>query len=263
MGSQLDVRLGLCHLAWAVDLSDRTRFIQFLDAAAEMGVDGVLCFEVTVAPWLDRSSDFRALLSERGLALAGVILRTGLDFLATERLSRWMAEVPSDILSMTGRCGTAAEWGIVLPVLERHGQIAAQHGVRAYYHHNTNNIARTMAQTERLLAATDPRFVGGMLDVGHATKDFADGSAAAFYRRNHARIGYIEFKDYSLATDLNTEVGRGICDWPDVVAALRERDYRGWIVVEQNGTDRPPGDASAESVAATRQILGIASRPAR
>jgi sugar phosphate isomerase/epimerase len=257
MESKLDVRLGLCHLPWAVDMSDRARFLPFLDEAAELGVDGVLCFEVTVAPWLDRPAEFRALLAERGLALAGVILRVGLDFAATERLAAWMAEVPSDILTMTGRCGTEAEWGLVLPVLERHGELAARHGVRAYYHHNGNNVARTMAQTERLLAETDPRFVGGMLDVGHATKDFSDGDATLFYRRNHARIGYVEFKDYSPATDLNTEVGRGICDWTGLVAALREHGYQGWIVVEQNGTDRSPRDASAESIAATRRILGL------
>ena len=69
------------------------------------------------------------------------------------------------------------DWEIVMPLLRRHGQIAAEHGLRAVYHHHTGWIAETMEQYERLLEDVDRRYVGAMLDCGHATKDFRGHSA--------------------------------------------------------------------------------------
>ena len=126
---------------------------------------------------------------------------------------------------MSGPCGTEAEWSIVLPALQRHAEIAKQYGVKGVYHHHTNWIAETMEQTERLLAETDPTILRAMLDCGHATKDFVGHTAAEFFRRHHDRIDYVEFKDFTPASDLRTEVGRGQCDWQSVAAALREFNY--------------------------------------
>jgi inosose dehydratase len=160
---------------------------------------------------------------------------------------------------LSGRCGTEEDWSVVIPALERHAAIAKRHGVRTVYHHHTSWIAETMEQTERLLADTDPEIMDAMLDCGHATKDFVGHSAAEYFRRNHERIRYVEFKDWRPETDLNTEVGRGQCDWQAVAQALREFDYRGWIVVEQNFTTRTPKEAASESYHFIRDYLGFGS----
>ena len=254
------IRLGVSQLVWGIDLSRPDRLVRCLDDAAVIGYEGVLCFDTTVNFWVTRPAEFRALLQSRRLDLTGVILRPGLDFAATTRLARWMAEVGGDVMVISGRCGTEADRKIVLPILERHGELAATHGIRAVYHHHTGWIAETMEQTERLLADTDPRFLGGMLDCGHATKDFVGHTAQEYYRRNHARIDYVEFKDWASETDLNTEVGRGRCDFPAVVAALKDHAYRGWIVVEQNGPKTDPKASAAESYRYIGERLGIDTR---
>lgn len=252
------IRLGVSHLVWGFDLSSFDRMKVFLDEAAGIGYQGIVAFDTSVMPWLSRPAEFKAILADRGLALTGVILRPGLDFMGTDRLCRFMAEAGGERLIISGPCGTEAEWNIVVPAIERHGQIASQHGVRAVYHHHTNWIAETMEQTERLLAETNPDYLGAMLDCGHATKDFINNhTAAEYFRRNHARIDYVEFKDFRPESDLRTEVGRGRCDWPAVAAALREYDYRGWIVVEQNGTIRTPRESSEESFHFIRDYLGL------
>jgi sugar phosphate isomerase/epimerase len=251
------VRIGVSHLVWGFDLSSFDRMKVFLEEAAGIGYAGAVCFDTSVMPWLSRPQEFKAVLAARGLTLTGVILRPGLDFVGTDRLCAFMAEAGGEVLIISGPCGSEVEWRIVVPAIERHGQIAARHGVRAVYHHHTNWVAETMEQTERLLAETNPEYLSAMLDCGHATKDFVGHTATEFFRRNHERINYVEFKDFRPDTDLRTEVGRGLCDWQAVADALREFDYRGWIVVEQNGTARTPRESAEESFRFIRDNLGL------
>lgn len=251
------IRLGTSHLIWGFDLSDQPRLEWFLDEASAIGFEGVLCFDWTVAPWLDRAGDFRALLDRRKLDLVGVILRPGVDFVGTDRLCRFIAAAGGDVLVISGRDGTAAEWDIVLPAIERHGEIAAKHGVRAVYHHHAGWIAETFDQYERLLAETSRDKLGVMLECGHATKVWRDHTPAEFFEKHHAEVEYVEFKDWSPEGDLRVELGRGIADWPAIGAAIRKHDYRGWIVYEQDFTIRPPKVSAAESYAYMRHVLGL------
>jgi inosose dehydratase len=257
-GARGRVRLGVSHLIWGFDLSRPDLLLRFLDDAAAIGYEGVLCFDTTVGFWLTRPHEFRAQLEKRRLDLAGVILRPGLDFVATTRLVKWMAEVGADVMVISGRDGRQEDWDISLPILQRHGEIAAEHGVQAVYHHHTDWIAETMEQAERLLRETDPKKLGGMLDCGHATKDFVGHSAQEYFERNHDRIKYVEFKDWTPETDLGTEVGRGRCDFPAVTAALKKHGYKGWITVEQNPSGarngRPSDDPKASSQESYRYI---------
>src|SRR5262245_9595316 len=186
------IRLGVSHLVWGFDLSLFDRFKTFVDEAAGIGYQGIVAFDTTVMPWLGRPGEFKAVLDQRSLQLTGVILRPGIDFNFTHRLCKFIAEAGGEILIMSGPCGTAPEWSIVLPALQRHAEIAKQYGVKGVYHHHTSWIAETMEQTEKLLAETDPAILRAMLDCGHATKDFVGHTAAEFFRRHHDRIDYVE-----------------------------------------------------------------------
>jgi sugar phosphate isomerase/epimerase len=250
------IRLGVSSLVWGFDLSEQSALERFLDDARAIGYEGVLVFDDTVRPWLDRPAELKAMLASRGLELAGVILRPSLDFGGTERLTAFMERVGADVMNISGRDGTAAEWDIVIPALQRHAEIAHEHGIRAVYQHHTGWIAETMEQYERLLADTDRRYLGVMIDVGHATKDFKGHSAQEFIRK-HPELDYVEFKDYSVEADLRTAVARGLTDWPAVADALRAIDYRGWIVVEQNASIKPPLVEPAESFHYIRDVLGL------
>jgi len=263
----MSIKLGVSHLIWGFDLSRPDRLVRFLDDAAAIGYRGVLCFDTTVSFWLSRPDEFKKLLDDRGLELVGVILRPGLDFLGTVQLTKWVAATGGTIMVISGRDGRQEDWHISVPILQRHGEIAAQNGIQAVYHHHTYWLAETMEQTERLFAETDPAKLGGMLDCGHATRDFVGHSAQEYYERNHSRIKYVEFKDWSPETDLNTSVGQGRCDYPAVVAALRKHTYDGWVVVEQNpagamggGPAREPKEAAQASYRYITETLGIGRR---
>ncbi len=254
------IRLGAASLVWGFDLSEQRRLEVFLDEAAEIGYEGILVFDATVMPWLDRPDEFKALLQQRNLDFAGVILRPNIDFAGTDRLCRFMAAAGADVMNISGRDGTAAEWDIVIPALMRHAEIAYNHGIRASYQHHTGWIAETMEQYERLLAETDRKYLRVMTDCGHATKDFVGHTSQEFILR-HPELDYIEFKDWSPTTDLNTEVGRGVADWPAIAAAIKQIGYKGWIVIEQNSAFRPPKICAEESYHYTRYVLGLGDQP--
>jgi sugar phosphate isomerase/epimerase len=252
------IRLGISQLVWGYDLSQPHRWVQFLDEASQLGYEGILAFDSTLPFWYNRPRELERMLDERKLALAAVIHRPSLDFLATRRLAQFVAELGGERLVLSGPDGRQEDWSIVVPLLQRHGEIAAEYGLRCVYHHHTNWIAETMEQYERLLAETDRKYLNAMLDCGHATRDFVGHSAVEFYERNHAIVEYVEFKDWSPETDLRTEVGRGRCDFKSMARALKDNNYSGWIVVEQNGTDRTPKESSAESYRYIRETLGLA-----
>ena len=55
---------------------------------------------------------------------------------------------------------------------------------------------------------------------------------------------------------LFTELGSGVLDIDAILAALAERDYNGWLMVEQDSSWPPP----AESAAIGRRVLAAAMR---
>lgn len=55
------------------------------------------------------------------------------------------------------------------------------------------------------------------------------------------------------AAAIDVELGRGSADFPELLAALEEFDYRGWATVERRGSARPVQDC-ADAVAYLRSI---------
>lgn len=251
------IHLGVSQLVWGYDLSRADRLVQCLDEASDIGYEGVLLFDSTLPFWYNRPTELKRMLDERMLTVAGVIHRPSLDFKSTAQLARFVVAIGGDRLVISGPDGTQAEWNISLPLLERHGEIANANGLRANYHHHTGWIAETMEQYERFLSDTDRRKIGAILDCGHATLDFKGHSALEFYNKHHDVVEYIEFKDYSLQTGLRTEVGKGTCDFRGLARSIKEHGYKGWIVVEQNGTAGTPKGSSQESYLYIREELGL------
>ena len=140
------------------------------------------------------------------------------------------------------------------------------------FHHHVGTYVETPDELDRLMAATDADLVGCCLDVGHYL--LAGGDPVAALRRYGERVRHVHLKDVDprvagrmrsgelsgflegLRARVFTEVGAGALDVGGVLAALAERDYRGWIVVEQDTTWRPP----SESAAISRAVIDYALR---
>ena len=128
-------------------------------------------------------------------------------------------------------------------------QVRAASGLRTVVHPHIGTWVETPAETERLLALTDPELLGIVFDTGHWR--FGGGDPVADLRRFAERVWYVHFKDHdpqvaqqsrlqgwdgprSVGEGVFPELGQGDVDFPAVLRVLDEIGYEGWIVVEQD-----------------------------
>lgn len=133
--------------------------------------------------------------------------------------------------------------------LHRAAETCQAAGFQAVLHHHAGTYIETGAEIRRVLDAMDPALLGLCLDTGHARFGGADPSALV--HTYHELIRHVHLKDCSTAVleaghergdDFGTlvragafcELGRGDAGIADCVEALRQHDYHGWVVVEQD-----------------------------
>jgi inosose dehydratase len=152
---------------------------------------------------------------------------------------------------------------VVGEVWNRVGALAAASGIGLALHYDCLGAVHTEAELLGLLAATDPALVGLALDTAEFTIGGID--PIAFYRQHADRITHVHLKDTRYAdtgdeyrmpgaetTMLRGGAGRrierwffelgtegGLVDVKAFVAALRERGFPGWVVVESDHGGNP------------------------
>jgi len=128
------------------------------------------------------------------------------------------------------------------------GRRAADLGVMSGYHHHMGTIGETPDATERVLAASDPRYVKLLLDVAHYAQGGGDPVAAI--RRHRDRLLFLHIKDVEpRGTGYRfVELGQGRVDLKGVFSALADVSFDGWAVVELDSVPdnaRTPKEAGA------------------
>ncbi len=152
------------------------------------------------------------------------------------------------------------------------GKIAQDFGLMLGYHPHFGTIGETREGLGRILEATDPRYVKLIADVAHLTLGGAD--PAEVIRTYHERLIHTHFKDVrkdvAMLARKNRalarrkkyrfcEIGDGVVNFRGVLQAFREVNFRGWIIVELDGYELPPGGPaeSARKNMRAAQTLGL------
>jgi inosose dehydratase len=211
---------------------------------------------------LDVGRERLALLHEA----AGDVLVLALGGSADRSAASGRASQPS-----TPRLGEAA-WRRLGTVIDQVAGEAVAAGHRVAFHHHTGTFVETPQELDSLLAVTNPDLMSICLDVGHWT--VGGGDPVDALRRYGPRVTHLHLKDVdgdvladlragrladfdeAIRARLFTELGAGVIDLSAILAALVERDYDGWLMVEQDSCWGPP----AESAAIGRRVLGQALR---
>ena len=104
-------------------------------------------------------------------------------------------------------------------------------------------------QIEKLLEDTDPALVSLCLDTGHHV--YRGGNAVAFMRKHHQRIKYLHLKNVdpgvmkkvneerisladAVAMEVFSEPSQGMVDFIAFKNVLKEIQFNGWAIVEQD-----------------------------
>jgi inosose dehydratase len=128
-------------------------------------------------------------------------------------------------------------------------EVRSMTGLRTVFHHHGAGYVETPDEIHTLLELTDPALLGLVLDMGHYR--FGGGDPLDALKKYGKRIWHIHFKDChegiairsrvekwdyfrSVGSGVFCELGKGMVDFPAIVAELKKQLYRGWIVVEQD-----------------------------
>ena len=145
-------------------------------------------------------------------------------------------------------------------------------GLRTVFHHHCGGYVETPEEIETLLELTDPDRLGLVFDTGHYLHGTGreDADLVAALDRFKERIWYIHLKDLepivarrsreeewdyftALRNGLYPELGKGCVDFPALLRWLARRDYKGYMLVEQDilpgmGTPKASATRSRESL---------------
>ena len=151
--------------------------------------------------------------------------------------------------------------------------VKSQTNLRTVFHHHCAGFVERPDEVARLLEMTDPDLLGLVFDTGHYAYGSTSNDPNVVLEGLDLfaeRIWYMHFKDCdpkiadsardqgwdyfeAVRRGVFCELGQGCVDFPAVLNWLRQRDYDGWAVVEQ---DVLPGMGSPkESALRNRQYL--------
>ena len=171
---------------------------------------------------------------------------------------------------------TEDQWRAAADIVMRIARVCAARGLRTAFHHHAGTYVETPGEIERLLSLTDPEHVGLCLDTGHYV--YGGGDPVDAVRRFGKRIWHLHVKDVrapvldavrrqrlgfleAVGRGVFCELGEGAVDIRAVVAALREANYDGWAVVEQDVDVRQPGvnplASARRNRAYLREVIGL------
>ena len=143
---------------------------------------------------------------------------------------------------------TEEEWGRLTKGLNQLGRIARDDfGLTLCYHHHMGTGVQTVAETDRMLDATDPALVSLNYDSGHFYFSFEDPVAAL--KKYIGRVRHVHLKDVragerercrdrdmsfmaAVESGVFTVPGDGVIDFPAIFRILEGAGYEGWLVVE-------------------------------
>ncbi|HEY9078189.1 MAG TPA: TIM barrel protein [Anaerolineaceae bacterium] len=145
-----------------------------------------------------------------------------------------------------------AEWDIFAAGADAVARAVYQEtGLKTVFHHHCGGYVETPDEIGELLKRTDPGVLGLVFDTGHYAYGAGECDVLKGLQRFADRIWYIHFKDCepniaaqarsegwdylkAVGSGVFCELGKGCVDFPAVVRWLRERNYDGYALVEQD-----------------------------
>ena len=145
---------------------------------------------------------------------------------------------------------TDDEWEIFAEGANRiASEVKKQTGLRTVFHHHCGGYVETPVEIEKLMSLTDLKLLGLVLDMGHYK--FGGGDPLEALKKYAQRIWHVHFKDCdafvaqksriegwdyfkSVREGVFCELGKGNVDFQAIYEELKEQNYNGWIVVEQD-----------------------------
>jgi inosose dehydratase len=246
LGAPGDIQFGYAAITWQGQ--DR----QAIEDVSAVGFKGIQLRTSAMPEFGDKPAALKELLAKHRLTMVAFSsgnVRIDPQFEAEDIAThmthaRFVRDVGGLFLQLTDtrpkRELTAADYQRLGRLMTEIGKRTADIGIPVAYHNHMNNIGERPEEVDRVLEATDPRYVKVLLDIAHYQQGGGDPVRAV--RKFSDRILFLHIKDVQSPLAGNTgdpmrsyrfvELGRGKVDIKSVFTALNEVKFRGWAIVE-------------------------------
>jgi inosose dehydratase len=260
------LRFGCAAITW--EGNDR----QAIEDIATLEYRGIQLRASAVEQWSDRPGELADLLAARNLrfaALSSGVLRHDPAFAAEDlelhlRNARFLHQAGGLYLQVIdqrpqGRNPGPEDFKRMGRLLTELGKRTGDLGIQLGYHNHMGALGETPEEIDRILDASDPRWVKLELDTAHYQQ--GGGVPAAAVRKHGGRLLFLHIKDLETPLPGNgpesyrfVELGQGRVDFPGLFDALEQVGFAGWAIVE---LDQVPVSTRSprESAAMSRRYL--------
>ena len=222
--------------------------VQVLKQAGFTGVEAETCM---LGDYFKDPGALKELLDREGITLAAVVLHE--DWLLGEETAAEKESADYTISFLKHFPTAKLMLGHVAadPVREHHlyekqknqlsclaaiAQRAAEEGIVSVFHPNSgeNSIFRYESDYHIMFDTLYTKGIGYCPDVGHMANGGID--PLKVIREHRDIVQHVHFKDMT-ADHVWATMGTGIIDFKSIVDFLKETDYRGWIMTEDESPD--------------------------
>lgn len=268
-GGRQRITFGYASITWGGD--DRAAI---RDVSA-VGFRGIQLRSGAVQVFGDRPSELKDLLAAHSLTFVALSSgNVGIESARDDELARHVEH--AKFLRACGglylqviddrpkRDVRAADYAAMGRRLTDLGKRTADLGIPLGYHHHMGSLGEAPGEVDRILDASDPRYVRLQLDTAHYQQGGGDPASAV--RKYASRLLFLHLKDVRPREPGNTtassyqfvELGRGRVDFKAVFRALADVAYAGWVVVEldavPDGGGTPRASAEINRAFITREL---------
>jgi len=268
-----EFKVGYHSITWG----DKTE--QAIDEISEVGFRGIQIRRPGYDQYANRAGEFKDLMAAKNLTVVSistgdVTINPGAEkqeIADRVAMAKWMKEVGGLYLQATG--SARAKEGInshddYKRLGKRLNEIGkrtlGEYGVKLGYHNQMDSLGERREEVDRIMDATDPKYVWALLDIAHLQT--AGGDPVRFTRDYLNRLVYPHFKDVIIhptqaAMDGSrqrpkydfVELGQGKVNIPGVLQIMKDFRYKGWIIIE---LDRAPaGRTPKESAIISKRFV--------
>lgn len=246
----------------AITWGDKTE--QAIDEISELGFRGIQIRRPDYEKYANRAAEFKELMAAKKLTVVSISTGNVTIKPETEKqeiadrvaMAKWMKEIGGLYLQATD--GARAKEGanshddyknLGKRLTEIGKRTFGEYGVKLAFHNHMNNLGERREEYDRIMDATDPKYLWALPDIAHLQT--AGGDPVKFMRDYINRVAYPHFKDVIIqqsAPSLDgktprpkydfVELGQGKVNIPAVLQIMKDYRYKGWIIIE---LDRAPG----------------------
>ncbi|MCE7061659.1 sugar phosphate isomerase/epimerase [Dyadobacter sp. CY343] len=250
MSVQLPFRFGSEVYTWFMSGSGKThegRLGHMIEVIAKAGFSGIQ----PIFTWMGELIDpdlLEAKLKEQGIELAALAL--ALEWNSTEEteherevadhairvLQRFPGAILNTVQIPTGRHNLAERQASLVNIVNTVSRRAADKGVPCSFHPNSphTSIIRTEEDYKTVLESLDISVTGWTPDVGHIINGGMDPLAKM--KEYQSLINHVHYKDWDGAPEFAL-MGNGKVDLSGVTQWLKDINYKGWIICEDEGAE--------------------------